>query len=94
MNTSEAKTIPALLCFYSPKACAWHVVSPQQMFADFLMIKNGLDVRDEGKEESKKTQVLKPGTRGGLCITDGKRDSHSGASASAALIGQAFVTLR
>ena len=45
-----------LLCLYSPKVCAGHAVSFQQMFVDLLMIK---DVRKDRKEESEKIRVLR-----------------------------------
>lgn len=60
-----------LLCLYNPKECSWHTVSSQKTFVDFLMTKNGLNVRNERKEESEKTQVL--WTREGYSLSTGKK---------------------
>ena len=56
---STPKTTAVYCCVYSPKACAGHAVSFQQMFVDLLMIKDGSNVRKEKKEESEKVWVLR-----------------------------------
>lgn len=66
LSTSKTKTTPNVLCLHSPRLWAGHTVSPHQGSVDFLVIKNGLDVRGEEKEESEKAQDLKPRNRGGL----------------------------